>query len=346
MGKNGEKIISKKQLLKNLEEIKKLANGKKICVMIKANAYGHGLSEIAGMLRGRVDFFGVANVNEALEARKVCKSSKILIVGKTFDFETCEKNNISFVIESFSQFSKLVEYVKDKNVKNCINIHIKMNSGMNRLGINSVKEFKEIYKLCEKFGICVEGILTHFATADCDSNFYEKQKTFFKKFLNEIPKREMPIVHVGGSATLLQNNDFDFDMIRVGIAIYGYLKKCNVKGILQIKSHLIKVFEVRKGDRIGYANGFVAKEDMKIGIVPLGYADGISRNLSNKAEVVVNGKKCKIVGYVCMDMFFVDLSGKEAKEGDEVIVFNDAKKYARILGISPYEVLTRFSLTR
>lgn len=346
MRKNGELILSKKQLLKNVEEIKKLSNGKKICAMIKANAYGHGIEEVVNILKGKVDFFGVANISEALEVRKVCKTSKILIVGKTDEFELCEKNNISLVIENLLQLQKLVEFKKRNYTENCINIHIKINTGMYRLGISSIKEFKEIFKICEENGINVEGVLTHFSTADCDSNFYEKQKRIFEKFICEIPKREMPIVHVGGSAVLLQNNDFDFDMIRVGIALYGYLKRTKVKKILQIKSHLIKVFEVKKGDRIGYANGFVAKENMKIGIVPLGYADGISRNLSNKAEVVVNGKKCKIVGYICMDMFFVDLSEKEANEGDEVIVFNDAKKWAQILGTTSYEVLTHFSLIR
>ena len=115
---------------------------------------------------------------------------------------------------------------------------------------------------------------------------------------------------------------------------------------MHVKSHLIKVCDVEAGDRIGYSNGFIAKENMKIGIVPLGYGDGISRNLSNKAEVEINKTKCKIVGHICMDMFFVDVSRAQAKEGDEVVVFKDAKKWAQILGTTSYEVLTHFSLIR
>lgn len=346
MGKNGEIILSRKNLLNNLGEIKKLSNGRKVCAMIKANAYGHGLEEVVSILKGKVDFFGVANLNEALRTKKVFDEAKILIVGKTYEFKKCIENNISFSIESLSQLQKLVEFKNRNYTENCINIHIKINTGMNRLGISSVKEFKEIFRICEENGINVEGVLTHFSTADCDTDFFQKQKRIFEKFIREIPKRQMPIVHVGGSAVLLQKCDLDFDMIRVGIALYGYLKGTNVKKVLQIKSHLIKVFEVKKGERIGYANGFVAKQDMKIGVVPLGYGDGISRNLSNKAEVLVEGKKCKIVGYICMDMFFVDLSLTDAKEGDEVVVFDDAKKWAQILSTTSYEILTHFSLIR
>lgn len=346
MKKNGEIIVSKKQLIKNIEEIKKIAKGKKFCAMVKANAYGHGLENVAEILRNSVDFFGVANINEALAVRKICPNSKILIVGKTRFFKQCVLNNISFVIESLSQFEKLLFEAKNWDNNPCINIHIKINSGMNRLGISNVKEFKKIYEECEKNNINVEGILTHFSTADCDEIYFEKQKVNFKKFLREIPKRQQPIVHVGGSAAVMGNLDFDFDMVRIGIGLYGYLKGTNVKPVLQVKSHLIKIFDVQAGERVGYSNGFIAKENMKIGIVPLGYGDGVSRNLSNKAEIEINKTKCKIVGYICMDMFFVDVSKVKAKEGDEVIVFKDAKKWAQILGTTSYEVLTHFSLMR
>ena len=346
MEKNGEIVVSKKQLIKNIEEIKKIARNKKICAMVKANAYGHGLENVVEKLRNSVDFFGVANINEALKIREICPNAKILIVGKTRFFKDCWENNLSFVIESFSQFENLMLQVKNNENYDCINIHIKINSGMNRLGISSVKEFKKIFEECEKNNINVEGVLTHFSTADCDENFFEKQKIVFKRFLKEIPKREQPIIHIGGSAAAISKMDFDFDMVRIGIGLYGYLKGANVKPVMQVKSNLIKVFDVEAGDRIGYSNGFIAKQNMKIGIVPLGYGDGISRNLSNKAEVEINKTKCKIVGHICMDMFFVDVSRAQAKEGDEVVVFKDAKKWAQILGTTSYEVLTHFSLIR
>ena len=172
MEKNGEIVVSKKQLIKNIEEIKKIAKNKKICAMVKANAYGHGLENVVEKLRNSVDFFGVANINEALKIREICPNSKILIVGKTRFFKDCWENNLSFVIESFSQFENLMLQVKNNENYDCINIHIKINSGMNRLGISSVKEFKKIFEECEKNNINVEGVLTHFSTADCDERFF------------------------------------------------------------------------------------------------------------------------------------------------------------------------------
>ena len=147
MEKNGEIVVSKKQLIKNIEEIKKIAGNKKICAMVKANAYGHGLENVVEKLRNSVDFFGVANINEALKIREICPNAKILIVGKTRFFKDCWENNLSFVIESFSQFENLMLQVKNNENYDCINIHIKINSGMNRLGISSVKEFKKIYTI-------------------------------------------------------------------------------------------------------------------------------------------------------------------------------------------------------
>ena len=168
----------------------------------------------------------------------------------------------------------------------------------------------------------------------------------FKKFVNSIPKREDPIVHIGGSGILNKNLDFEFSMARIGIAFYGYLAGINVKPILKIKSVLTKVFSVEKGARIGYGNGFVAKEKTKIGIVPLGYGDGVLRGLSNKAFVKIKNKKYRIIGNICMDMLFVELTGNNFFEGQEVVVFDNAKKWAQILGTIPYEVLTNFSSVR
>ena len=337
-------IISKKRAEKNLEIIKKTLN-KKICLMVKSNAYGHGINTIINITKKYVDFFGVANINEAINVRKLC-DNKILIVGKTFAFKQCLENNISLAIESISNLKSLVNFLKNNPSNNCIKIHLKVNSGMNRLGFSSFEKLALAFEICEKNNIFVEGIFTHFSTLDCDLKYFNFQLNRFQEFLKKVPKRFDPIVHIGGSGILNKKINLDYSMARIGIAFYGYQKGINVKPILKIKSKIIKVFEVEKGERVGYSNGLITSQKMKIAIVPLGYGDGVCRNLSNKAFVKINNKKFKIVGNVCMDMFFVDITGENFEEGHEVVVFDNAKKWAQILGTIPYEILTNFSLVR
>lgn len=322
-----------------------MSGNKKICAMVKANAYGLGIEKICKILECKVEFFGVANINEALEVRKICPNTKVLIVGKTTNFSLCAKNKISVTIDGKDQLEKLVSQINQNNIKDCINIHIKINSGMNRLGIKSENEFKETVKICEKNKINIEGVSTHFSTADCDTQFFQKQKKKFEKFLDLIPKRFSPIVHVGGSAVVLQK-PFEYDMLRVGIGLYGFLNGTKVRSVVKVRSKIIKIVEVEKGERVGYSNGFIASKKTKIAVLPIGYADGVSRNLSGRIKVLVNGKKCLSVGKICMDMMFVDVSGEKVFEGQEVFVLFDVKKWAQILSTIPYEILTSLSLVR
>ncbi|MDD4110460.1 MAG: alanine racemase [Clostridia bacterium] len=361
MGINGIKVINKRYLENNINEIKKLS-GKKICAMVKADAYGHGIREISNILKGKVDYLGVSNIDEALIIRENDKDTKILLVGKTNLFKECVEKDISFIIESFEHFNSLLkfyyEYLFNKSIKLCINIHLKINSGMNRLGIKSIEEFKKIYKLAMQNSINIEGVSTHFATADCDNRFLNRQILMFKKFIKEIPINEKPIINVGGSAILREENreSFnDFDMVRVGIAMYGYnadkISK-KIKPILKIESKIIKIINIKKGEFVGYSKGFQADRDMIVGVVPLGYGDGIPRNLSNKinVDIVTKGKhihKCAVIGKICMDMFFIDLTEiKNVYEGDKIIVVKNVKKWAELLQAIPYEILTNFGLIR
>jgi alanine racemase len=361
---NGIRVINEKQLIANITEIKNIiGEDKKICAMVKADAYGHGIEKISKLLINKIDFLGVANINEAILIRNLNEKIKILIVGKTYSFEDCLNNNISFIIDSLNHFKMLLKFLDNDNIKNkCINIHLKINSGMNRLGINSIEEFKEIYKISKLKGINIEGVSTHFATADCDIINFKKQLEIFSKFLKEIPKDEEPIIHIGGSAVLSKANQEllknNFNMVRTGIAIYGYnAEKTSkkIKPILKLETRIIKIIDLKQGDYLGYSKGFRASQDMKIGVIPLGYGDGISRNLANKICVEVITKefskkhinKCAVIGNICMDMFFIDITNlKFVKEGDKVIVVKNVKKWAEILQTIPYEIITNFGLLR
>ena len=372
MGNLTKKIVSKKNLISNVESIKKLLKKNTlICAMVKADAYGHGLTEIVQVIKDEVDFFGVANLNEAIQVKKASNSSQILIVGKTDDYLTAINNDISFSIFSLAQLQDLIQKMNNY-AKNIIlktpKIHIKINCGMNRFGVRKLSEFIKIYKLALENDIVVEGVFTHFSTAGQNDEIFIKQKMKFNSFLKEIPNNQMPIIHIGGSGVIfdagnhhpytLPDINIDFNMLRVGILIYGYspTKKVDcLKRVMRIESKVVHINSVKKGEYIGYGTNFKAKKDMKVAVVPIGYADGLLRAYSTcgKLKIVkkIDGAKrvysCNIVGNICMDLTMIDVSDIENVEvGERVIILDNADKMARDLSTISYEILTNFSKLR
>lgn len=353
------KQICKKNLLSNFFEIKKLAKNKKICAVVKANAYGHGSVEVVNMLKQHVDFFAVANVSEGALIRKTT-SLPILVLGKTEDFKFALLNSLSISISSLEELQCLVDFMN--NYANDLGvffakIHIKVNSGMNRYGVSTFLEFKKILKLVLEYDfIVLEGVYTHFSTADSDLNFYFKQKKFFEKFISIIPNKLNPIIHVGGSFSVINeaNLNSKFDMFRVGLFLYGYgTKEIKLKKVLKIVCAPSLIRNVKKGERVGYANGYISEKNIKIAVVPIGYADGMQRCFKNEKLKVCfldkTGKRCfklcPIVGNICMDCFMIDVSNIV---GDVVYVeiLSDAEKLAKNHNTISYEVLTSFNNLR
>jgi len=337
-------IINKKNILKNLKNL----NSNYICAMVKADAYGLGLKTICQILKGRVNYFGVASLDEALKIREFDKATSILVVGICEDFITANQNNVDITIDNLLQLTNIAEKIKEKNLEDKLNIHIKINTGMNRLGINSIAEFKKALQLLNKYKcFTFKGIYTHFATATSDVFYFKNQLKKFQEFLNEIPSIYNPIKHLGGGDVLdiLTNaNKFNIDinkngfMFRVGLKLYD--------NVLKINSEIIKILILPKRSRVGYSNGFICEKNSKIAVVPLGYADGINRKLSNKGTVKINNKVCKIVGNVCMDMFYCDVTDIDCDIKDKVTVFKDANEWAKICDTIPYEILTNFKYSR
>lgn len=372
MMENSKFIINKNNLIENLNSLK-IQN---VCAMVKADAYGHGLESICKILKDKVSFFGVATLEEALKIRKYGIKTPILIVGICNDFYTALKNDISITVESEKQFFEIIENLENKkylpenlrnnkSFKNCgklkknkndeklkdneifnkkLKIHIKINSGMNRLGISDIKEFNNVLNMLDKQKeIFFEGIFTHFATAGNDKDFFFKQLKFFEKFLNKIPSKYNPIKHLGGGDVLdIINLEEDKNyMFRVGLKLY-----VSPNPVLKIMSKITKIHNLKKTSRVGYSNGFICEKKRKIAVIPLGYADGINRKLSNVGVVKINDKDCKIVGNVCMDMFFVDVTDINCKVGDEVTIFQDSQIWASICQTIPYEILTNLRSSR
>lgn len=324
-------IFSKKTLLQNLDNLPT----KNVCAMVKANAYGVGAKRVCKTLFGKVKFFGVATLEEALAIRKFDLQTPILIVGYCADFETAVANNISITVENENQIFAL-----QKSKLGAIKIHIKINTGMNRFGIKNKKTLKKILKIIKKSKkIIFEGFFTHFYFLE-NKKITQNQYNIFQKYVDMIPKIFHPIIHIGGGGVV---DALDFDlyknfMVRVGLKLY--------ENVITIQSQIIKIFEVRRRENVGYSMGFVAKKKTRIAVVPLGYADGINRALGGRGYVEIAGKLCKIVGNVCMDCFFADITHINCDVGDEVLVFNRADDWARIAGTLPYEILTNLNFAR
>ncbi len=332
-------FLDKESLLYNCDVLKEIANGK-ICVMVKANAYGHGDRQIVEMLDGEVDYFGVSNQTEAERIRPYTKAH-IVVFGKCDDYLSCIENDISFALLSFSHAKEIVKLSKLSSKKP--RMHLCINSGMNRYGVKDKKEFERIITLLKKHELQLEGVYTHFSSLTTDKKYTDWQKKTFYEFTSLIPQTWKTIKHVGGGGTIF--SDIKADMYRVGLYIYGYGNEL-FKPILSVESEIVDIQKVKKGEHIGYLCGYTAEKDMTVATIPLGYGDGLPRKLSNKLVVEINGKKACNVGNICMDAFMVDVSSIKCKKGDRVIIMSSASEISHLLETTEYEVLTNFSKFR
>lgn len=346
-------IINVSNLRQNYLTIKShLNNGVKLCCMVKADAYGHGLKDVCKNLKG-ADFFGVASVYEARQIRQFDKFTPVLIVGVyNHDYTLwCSQNNVSVAVTSLAELNQIISILDGSPLK----IHIKINSGLNRIGINTVKEFKSMLSLIKhNSNIILEGIFTHFATKSNDIQFILKQHNQFLKYVNLIDQNKV-IVHCCNSYATLLFPCFQHSMVRCGYNLYGWQRDFNIPflPVLNITSCIVSVHKIKKGESVGYDRTFIADRNMTIGVVPIGYADGFDRRLSNNFYVLSRGKKIKVIGNICMDVFMVDLTHTDVKIGDEVVLIGESgdlsitpMDYATALNTSPYEILLKFDYTR
>ena len=305
------KFVNIDNIRDNIIKLKSFSKAK-FCAVVKANAYGHGI-EICRGINDLVDFYAVATAKEALTVKKMRLKKKILLLSK-FDYKDLNaliKNQIRLTVDTLDDVAHIVSTAIANKKK--AYVHIKINTGMNRLGIKSKSEFLEIYntlKTCEY--VKIEGIYTHYATAESKNSYkLKRQNAKFLSMINLIPPKELKkiIVHCSNSAGFLKSSKYAYDMVRVGIAMYGYdqTEKLELKPALTIKAKVVKVQDVKKGESVGYGAEFVAPCDMKIAVVAMGYADGFLRQYKD-GYVIIKGQKCKIVGRICMDMFMCDVT--------------------------------------
>lgn len=313
----------------------KLPNNIKILGVIKANAYGHGAVEIGKFLDGKCDFFGVACIEEAVELKKAEIKTPILILGRVFpfDIETAVKYDVRIPIFSYDDAVALSnEAVKQgKNMP----FHFCIDTGMSRIGFQVSEESADICKsITELPNIFAEGLFSHFATADeKDLSKAVEQRNKYKEFCKMLSDRgiEIPIKHLNNSAGIMNFDEY-FDMCRMGIITYGLYPSDEVdKDILDLEpimswhTKISHIKELEPNREISYGGTFKTDRVTKVATVPVGYADGFPRCLSNKGKVIINGKYAKILGRVCMDQFMVDVSDIDCNINDEVVLFGTQK---------------------
>ena len=346
----------------NLQQIKKLTGGKKIIAIIKADAYGHGAVELSKIVEKEADMAAVAVLGEAIELRKSGFKKPILILGCT----PCEFADeiVKYDITQSVFTMELAEAISIEAVKQnkTANIHIKIDTGMGRIGymVNS-QSVSEIKKISGLKNLKLEGIFTHFATSDeKDKSYTYIQLERFNKILKDLEDVgiKFELRHAANSAAIIDMPEAYFDAVRPGVILYGYYPSCdvqksrlNLKPVMSLKAKIVYVKTVPEGCSISYGRKFITKRESRIATLPFGYADGYTRLLSGKANVIVNGKLAKIVGNICMDQCMVDVTDcTDVKEGTEVTVMGqegealiDANVLAEEIGTINYEFLCMVS---
>ncbi len=334
--------INLDNIQKNIEAIRaRLPESTDITGIVKADAYGHGATRITEFLcELGVKRFGVATMQEALDLRNDGVGAPILILGETFkeDFPLAVQNNIDCTVSDYETSKNFARIATEMGKK--ATVHIKIDTGMGRIGFQpNEQSFEEIKKIFDLDGISVAGIFTHFACADHpDKTSAEKQRKKYLEFTDKLIAEGYKFRrHMYNSAAVMELDGYAGDSVRCGIMLYGLYPSAEMNRdfvlhpAMELKSSISFVKDVSAGFTVSYGSTFMADRDMKIATVPVGYADGYPRYLSNKGEVIVKGVRCRIIGKICMDQFMIDASAvPDAKVGDEVT----------LMGVDGNEVIT------
>jgi len=380
--------INKENLEKNLEKIR-FINKNIICV-IKDNAYGLGIGNILPILiENNCNYFAVAYIDEAIKIREILKNfekekklkflenRKIKIMALNYikpkKLEYAIENDVELTVFNFSQLSDYLKILEESFENTVLKIHIKVNSGMNRLGFNE-SEILELIEKIKKYEINsknnkleIISIFSHISDAENQLET-EKQVEKYENILKIFDKNNVKYQykHLQASPLLFKYEEkYNYDFARVGMALYGMeplFYDVGLLDVITVKSQIINIRNVKKNDKISYGSKGVVKRDSKIGIVSIGYAHGLQKQIENSQEayVLVNGKKAKIVGEICMDMIFVDLTEiNDAEINDEVVIVGSQKnvengvneritlrQVARWAGTIQDDVLTKFSVIK
>ena len=358
--------ISYENLKHNLDLIKTITNNKTIICMVKDNAYGLGGVNIAKFLSNDslVKAFAVASFGEAMHLKSNDITKDIIIIGHIFkdDYEEAILNDYILTVSTLDQAIQINNFAKKHNKK--ARIEIGIDSGMGRIGFNISEEtIKDIIKINDLDNISIYGFFSHFPVADCNKDdinnikWTDNQEKLFDEFIEKINSLGINYtdISISNSAGILTNRGTKYSSVRPGIILYGLLpnndfKNFDFKPIMQFKSRIIHIKEINKDTSISYSRTFISKNKMKVATVACGYGDGYPRSASNKTCVIINDKRCPVIGKVTMDMFMVDVTKVDCKVEDEVILIGESKnervtidEICKLTGEFNYELLTRIN---
>lgn len=315
-------------LYNNFLNIKRIVGNRKIIAVVKANAYGHGLVEISRCLQEfGVDYLAVAFVNEGIELRKAGIEIPILVLVPENDasINASVDYNLDYAVENYEMVKKLSDYAKLQGKR--ARIHYYIDTGMGRDGVPVEQAFALIKNCSSLPNLEPVGIMSHFASSDSDLGYTKFQLKSFKGIIEELKGFgfEFEMHHIANSGALFSLPESFLDTVRPGLAFYGYLPigvntEYEFKPVMEIYSKVISLRKIHANESVGYGRKFIATRDTTIATVPIGYGDGLPRIASESLYCLINGKKFKVVGGICMDEMMVDVGGEEVRLGDEVVI--------------------------
>ena len=341
----------------NIRRIRDIV-GKDINILgiVKADAYGHGMKEVSRVIiEEGVEYLGVASLDEARELRDAGMKDRIIILGSILpgEAEGVLRFNVIQTVSDLGIAKTLSRLAEKKN--RIVKIHAKIDTGMGRIGVWHKDAIHFVKELARLNNIKIEGIFTHFPSAEDDKAFTQGQLKDFKSLIEELWRYniDIPLKHTSNSVALVDFKDAHMNMVRPGLIMYGLyprndlMRRLGLKPALSLKTKVVYVKPVSKGRSISYGRTHITKKDTKIATIPVGYGDGYSRHLSNNADVLIRGKRVPVVGRVCMDMSMVDVGNLgKVKVGDEAVLIGRqgkeiirAEELAKAMRTIPYEVV-------
>ena len=347
--------INLEYLAENIQEIKKsIPKGKKMMAIVKADAYGHGAQMLAQtMLASGVDAFGVSSVDEGLDLRAAKIKAPILVVGAIplWAVESAAQNDIAFSIFNEAHLKACKDVFERTGIKP--KVHVKLDTGMNRIGVRSEDAVAYINEVQAAEYLNFEGIFTHLASAEEEVPTKEQIRRWHSVIDNV--DTEGLLLHIQNTAATF-SYDIKSNMSRVGISLYGlypdlppkFNYKPVLKQIMSLKGRITNIHTVKPNEGVSYSHTFTAYEPTRVATIPIGYADGVARNLSNKIWGELNGEKIRQIGNITMDQMMFDLGDTEAEVGDVVTLLNETDlsidDWANLLGTINYELTCRLKV--
>lgn len=342
---------------KNILELKKLVKKDvKVLAVVKADAYGHGSSMITPtLIASGVDYLGVASIDEGTELRNNKFKCPILVLGAApvwaFDYAAQNNISLSMFLDNHIQAAELTYKKTGLKTK----AHIKLDTGMNRIGVERDKAVEFIKKVQKNEAIELQGIFTHFACAE-DEEKTKEQLSIWNNILSQVDTTGLILHCFNTAATIANYNENNYNMVRLGLALYGLIpdlpnfctREVNLTPAMSLKGRIINIHNAKENTGVSYSHTYKTNKETKIATIPVGYADGVDRRLSNKIYGILNGKKVPQIGNITMDQMMFDITGTNAQEGDIITLIGQDEKetisineWAKILGTINYELICR-----